>query len=56
MPHAYDVGLKMDLSGYRCQAIDLENRRPMFPVVETGIPSTACLSMSDGDVLLVALK
>jgi len=56
MPHAYDVTLRMDLSGYRCQAFDLERRRPMVPVVETGSPSTVRMSMFNGDGLLLALK
>jgi len=56
MPHVYDAGLKLDLSGYRCQLFDLENRRPMVPVVEAGSPSTLHLSMFNGDGLLIALK
>ena len=55
-PHAYDVGLQLDLSGYRCQVIDLENRRPMVPVVELGVPSTLRLSMFNGDALFLALR
>jgi hypothetical protein len=56
MPHAYDVTLRMDLSGYRCQVFDLEHRRPMVPVVETGSPSTVRMSMFNGDGLLLAFK
>lgn len=55
-PHAYDIGLKLDLSGYRCEGLDLENRRPMTPVVETGNPSTVRLSMFNGDALFIAVK
>jgi hypothetical protein len=56
MPHAYDVMLKLDLSGYRCQVFDLEHRRPTVPVVETGNPSTVRTSMFNGDGLLLALR
>ncbi len=56
MPHAYDVVLKIDLDGYHCQVFDLEHRRPMVPVVETGNPSTLRLSMFNGDGLFLALK
>ena len=56
MPYAYDVTLRMDLSGYRCQAFDLEHRRPMVPVVETGNTSTVRMSMFNGDGLLLAVK
>jgi len=56
MPHAYDLALKMNLSGYLCQAIDLEAQRPTYPAVDTGTTSTVRLSMSNGDVLLVASK
>jgi hypothetical protein len=56
MPHAYDVSLKMDLSGYRCQAFDLAQRRPMVPTVETGDASTVRMSVCNGDVLLLAIK
>ncbi len=56
MPHVYDLALHIDLSGYCCQVIDLRNRRPMAPVVETGTPSTVHMSMFNGDGLLVALK
>jgi hypothetical protein len=55
-PHAYDVGLKMDLAGYHCEVIDLEHRRPMVPVVESGAVSTVRLSMFNNDALFVALK
>ena len=54
LPHAYDVVLGIDLHGYRCQAFDLQNRRPMVPVVEAGEVSTLRLSMVNGDVLFVA--
>jgi hypothetical protein len=56
VPHAYDVALNVDLSGYRCELWDLENRRPMVPVVETGMPSTVRASVHNGDVLVVASK
>jgi hypothetical protein len=56
MPHVCDVGLNIDLSRYRCQVFDLENRIPMVPVVTAGTPSTVHLSMFNGDGLLVALK
>ena len=55
-PHAYDVALKTDLDGYRCQVFDLENRRPMVPVVETGDTSIVRMSMFNGDALLVARR
>jgi hypothetical protein len=54
MPHAYDLALALDLSGYACQAIDLANRRPFAPVIDTGTQSTVHLSMCQGDALLVA--
>ncbi|MCH8294320.1 DUF4038 domain-containing protein [Candidatus Poribacteria bacterium] len=55
-PHAYDVALKLDLSGYRCEAFDLENRRPFVPTVETGSSSTVYLSMFNSDALFLAMK
>ena len=56
MPHAYDVALSVDLASYRCELWDLENRRPVTPVVETGKPSTVRASLYNGDVLFVAYK
>jgi hypothetical protein len=56
MPHAYDVALNLDLSSYRCELWDLENRRPMVPVVEAGMPSTVRAPVYNGDVLVVATK
>jgi hypothetical protein len=56
MPHAYDVALNVDLSGYRCELWDLENRRPMVPAVESGQPSTVRASVCNGDVFFVACK
>ena len=54
MPHAYDLGLRIDLSGYACQAYDLAARRPLAPTVEAGKTSTVRLPMVTGDLLLVA--
>jgi hypothetical protein len=56
MPHAYDVALRIDLTGYRCEVWGLGNRRPMVPIVETGNPSTVRTSMFNGDALVLALK
>ena len=56
MPHAYDVALKMDLGGYRCQVFDLEHRRPLVPAVETGNTSVVRASMYNGDVLFLASR
>jgi hypothetical protein len=56
MPHAYDVALNVDLSGYRCELWDLERRRPMVPAVEAGMPSTVRASVCKGDVLIVAVR
>ena len=56
MPHAYDVVLRVDLSGYRCELWDLENRRPVAVAVESGMPSTVRASVANGDVLLIAVK
>jgi hypothetical protein len=54
MPHAYDLALRIDLSGYRCQVFDLARRRPMVPVVESGDTSTVRLSLFNGDALFLA--
>jgi hypothetical protein len=54
LPHAYDVALNVDLSGYCCELWDLERRRPMVPVVEVGMPSTVRASVCNGDVLILA--
>ena len=56
MPHAYDVALNVDLSGYRCELWDLENRRPVVPVVEAGMPTTVRASVYNGDVLVAATR
>jgi hypothetical protein len=53
LPHAYDVALHVDLSGYRCKLWDLENRRPIVPIVEAGMPSMIRASAYNGDVLVV---
>ena len=56
MPHASDLALKVDLGGYRCQAFDLAQRRPVVPDVEAGDSSTVRLSVCKGDVLFVAIR
>ena len=56
MPHAYDIRLKMSLSGYRCEVFDLEHRRPLTPEVEAGSTSTVRTALSNTDALLVARK
>jgi len=56
LPHAYDVGLQVDLSGYRCELWDLENRLPMVAEVEAGETSTVRASVANGDVLLIAVQ
>jgi hypothetical protein len=56
MPHAYDIAIATDLSGYRCEVIDLENRRPMVAVVETGETSTIRMSLFNGDALFLATR
>ena len=56
MPHAYDIELTLDLSGYRCEVVDLENRRPMVPVVEAGASSTIRMSLHNGDALFLAVR
>ena len=56
MPHAHDLALKVDLSGYHCEIFDLARRRPMVPLVETGSTSIVHTSLFNGDGLLLALK
>jgi len=56
LPHAYDVALNVDLSGYRCELWDLENRRPMAVEVEAGTSSTVHVSVVNGDLLLLLGK
>ena len=56
MPHAYDVALNVDLSGYRCELWDLVNRRPMAAEVEAGMRSLVHASVVNGDMLLIAAK
>jgi hypothetical protein len=56
LPHAYDVTLNVDLTGYRCELWDLENRRPIIPEIETGNPSIVRASVHNGDALLLAVK
>jgi hypothetical protein len=58
LPHAYDISLKVDLAGYRCELWDLAGRRPMVAEVEAGETSTIVLtettgSAVNGDVLVV---
>lgn len=55
-PHACDAALKTDLDGYRCQVFDLENRRPMTPIVEAGEPSIVRMAMFNGDALFSARR
>jgi hypothetical protein len=54
MPHAYALGLQVDLSGYKVVAYDLASRRPLRPQVEAGATSVVTLPMVTGDLLVVA--
>ena len=56
MPHACNVRVKADLSGYRCEVFDLESRRPLVPSVEAGGTSTVRMALSNTDALLVARR
>lgn len=56
-PHAYDVTLGIDLGEYDCSVVDLVNRRPMVPVVDSvDNSSTVHMSMFNGDALLLATR
>ena len=54
MPHAYDLGLRTDLTGFKCTVYDLARRRPTAPRVEPGSTSLVHMSMFNGDALLIA--
>jgi hypothetical protein len=54
MPYAYDLGLRLDLSGYAVRAYDLAARRPLRPQVEAGETSIVRLPVVTQDVLFVA--
>lgn len=55
-PCAYDLEVKVDLTGYSCTLFDLQTRRPVVPVVHAG--DTSCIKMNtfNGDALFLAVK
>jgi hypothetical protein len=55
-PYSYDLNVKLDLSGYRCHLIDLENRQPLIPPVDSGSVSTICMAQFNADSLFLATK
>jgi hypothetical protein len=55
-PYSYDLELRLDLSGYRCHLIDLAQRRPLTPPVETGNTSTIRMARFNSDALFLATK
>jgi len=55
-PYSFDIEVDIDLSGYRCQLIDLENRRPIMPQVNYGKPSTIRMPNFNSDYLILATR
>ena len=53
-PASFDITTDVDLTGYRCTAIDLERRRAMRPEVAPGPTSTVRMPACNGDFLLLA--
>jgi hypothetical protein len=56
LPEAFDLSLRCDLSDYRCRFIDLETRRFLMPVVESGDVSLIRMPPVNTDALLIAVR